>query len=352
MDVTGAGDNGVLTLSAKGLTFRGVRLRNNGNSSGDSGLYLGGLTGTNVIDGTEVSGSYTDNVQINNSSGTLAGLTFSNCTVKNTNAGAGRNGIYVLPLGSAVMNMTVSNCVFQGNRSTAIQVAAFTTAQLDLTLQDNTVVAGTAGNPQGDYGVQLSSQNSSQITNHIDNNEIGTSGGVDQPLRYTGIQALAYLTSTLSGTITGNTLVTNTNALLFVGYDTSTLRENSDGNTIKLLGNAYAIQIQVLGGTADAAFTNNTLNRPAIPSSGILFYSQNSATTCGRITGNMNVGGGVSAAMDVEQMNTAVFRIEGLALGAQSAATTKASLMTQNPASAPIATSFTGVPASTCTIPL
>ena len=79
---------------------------------------------------------------------------------------------------------------------------------------------------------------------------------------------------------------------------------------------------------------------------------------CSEIRANTTNAGGTDGGfvgLFTNQSNTSTFSVEGLASGAQTAATTQTYLISQNPAattlSSTAAMNYTGVAANTCAIP-
>jgi hypothetical protein len=356
-----------------GLTLDSCAIQNNTNGLNQAGLLLTNLSGTNSVTGTEVSGSTENNVTVMNSSGTLSSLAFSNCTIKDNSNASGNIGIRVAGTNTAVMTATVDSCTFSGNRSIALDTDAADASQITFTATNNTITEGTAGNPQGNQGIEVSASGSGQITYDIENNNVGTPDGVAaSPLGNTGIDVFAGSTSALSGKVRNNVVinagagVSGFGIRLFQNAN-STLRANVDGNTVSNVGLDYGILADAAQNTGDlapgagqarmdVAVTNNNVSVLSGALDAIRVQARKVNTVCAKISGNTTDSGGSGFfGLFARQANTAIFDLEGLALGVQTAATTQASLVTQNPSAATVgasaATNFTGVASGTCNIP-
>lgn len=338
------------------------------------------LTGTDTFSNDTISGGRLDNVQIENSSGTLNSLTFSNCTIQNNStSNDGNVGLQILSTNSAVMNASVSNCQFNGNRTIALQGNATDSSTLNLAATGNTISGGTAGNNQGNQGIEDDAALSAHGTFDLNGNTISGLGN-------TGINVFASGTSSLSGLIRNNT-VTNTfvSATQSNGFGIrvfqnsySSIRANVTGNTVSNVATDYGILADAaLDGTETAvppagqavlqvAVTNNTVNVLSGALDAIRVQSRVYNTVCARISGNSSTSAGsgffglyARQAQRINPSPTAVstFKIEGALSGSQSAAAIQGELATQNPqvttdgVGTTAATSFTGVASGTCNVP-
>ncbi len=330
------------------------------------------LTGTDTFSNDTISGGRLDNVQIQNSSGTLNSLTFANCTIQNNStSNDGNVGLQLLSTNSAVMSASVSNCQFNGNRTIALQGNAADSSTLNFAATGNTITGGTAGNNQGNQGIEDSTSLAAHGTFDINGNTI--SG-----LLNTGINVFTGNTSSLSGLIRNNT-VTNAGAgssgygIRVYQNSYSSIRANVTGNTVSNVGLDWGILADAnLNGTdttppsggqavLQIAVTNNHSSVLSGALDAIRVQARAGATACARVTGNTTNGGGSSFyGLYLRQAAGAnllhgVFQLEGLTGGAQSASAAQASAASQNPNAATVGAtatdSFTGVAAGSCNIP-
>lgn len=355
MSVTGNAGSGLNASSVTGLMLTSLNVQ----ASGDAGLHLNELGGTNSITGTEVSGSTTDNVRVSNATATLGSLSLSGCTIRNNNATSGGAGIAVSAPSSAVMSVSVQGCAFSGNRLIALSGGAAGTSHLTLSALNNTFTAGAAGHPQGNQGIQVTASGSGQVTYDITGNDI--SG-----LANTGINVFAGESATMSGHVRSNT-VTNTGGSGFgirvFQSALSSVRANVDGNAVSNVGFDYGILAEASGGTLagqgrmDLALTNNSSSVLSSALDAIRVQVRNTNTLCARVSGNTtDTGGDFSYGLYLRQANTtSTFNLEGLTSGLQTAATTQSYAASQNPGAASVGTiasvGFTGVATGSCNLP-
>lgn len=362
MDIAGSDGNGIFGSLVTGLSLDSCRITGNTDALNEAGLHLLNLRGTNTVANSEVSGSTEDNIRLVNDSGVLPMLSISNCDVRNNSNASGNVGINIQANQTAQMTVSAQGNRLNGNRTIALRADAADTSQLTVTLAGNTITAGTAGNPQGNQGIEVSSALSSQVSFDIDNNTVSGLGN-------TGINVFAGNTSTVAGFVQNNQ-VTNAGAgvsgfgiRVFQSLN-SHLRANVRGNTVSNVGLDYGILAEASGGSSpgagqallEVAVTGNNASVLSGALDAIRVQSRNVNTACARISGNTtNSGGSGFFGLFVRQANTAVFNLEGLAAGAQTAATTRTFLIGQNPAAATVdaiaVTNFTGVPANSCNIP-
>jgi hypothetical protein len=361
-NVQSSGDDGIngANVSALGLTT--VAVLANGNAVGDNGIEINGLFGTSSINSSEVSGSFDNNVQIANSSGTLA-LSGSNNTIRNTSNAAGNTGFSVLASGSASMTATITNTSFNGNRTIAARGDAAGTSVLNFSITGSQFTAGTSGNPRGNQAIEVTASATANVTFAVDNNII-------TGLANTGINIFGANTSVMNGTVTGNS-VTNAGAgfsgfgIRVINNAQAAVGARIDNNTVSNVGVDYGIFADSFGaavvppagqGALKIGVTNNNVSVLSGALDAIRVQARNNNSVCARITGNAtNAGGAGNFGIFVRQANAATFNLEGLAAGAQSAATTQTFVQSQNPAAATVGatatTSFTGVASGFCPIP-
>lgn len=389
MTITGADGNGIGGSSVTNLTLSNLQVTNNTDALTEAGIKLTNLSGTNTITDTEVAGSTEDNVQITNSSGTgtvtisgtMSGTgagTTSTCLVRDNSTASGNIGINLQATGSGHLNATVDACKLHGNRTVAIRADTGDTSTMDATIQNNVIVAGSPN--QGNQGIEVSSATSADITFDVTNNKVGTPDGViDAHLINTGINVSSGgADPSAIGTVTGNTVVgpgatASGFGIRFFITDSdmtqvtsSVGRARIENNVVTNLGVDYGILVEgssPSGSTAipvvDASVSNNTVS--AAPAGGLdamRIQIRRNGNGCLKIQGNTAGAGGTGfMGLFARQADTATYRVEGLALGAQSAATTESYLESQNPGTSATdvgttaATSFTGVAPGTCTIP-
>ena len=84
---------------------------------GEGSVAFYGLTGSALIKNTSISGGFTDNFRVANTSGTLDRITFDTVTIGANDAGNGNAGVLLEPMGSSTMNVTVTNSNLTASRA-------------------------------------------------------------------------------------------------------------------------------------------------------------------------------------------------------------------------------------------
>lgn len=356
----------------------------NGTSTPDreGAVVFDNLYGSSSVTSSIVSGGIEDNLRVENSGGTLSAFPITASIIRNNDnvqggtcpSGCGNIGVRIGALGTANMTASILNSTFTGNRTDSINADAGDTATINVTITGNTLVRGTAPNAEGNIGINVTSGVGGHATYTMTNNKIGTDGTTERPLLNHGINVFSGGTSaTLSAVVSGNTIVKD-NTITGVGasgtgirvfqQDSAAMRVNINDNVISKVGLDFGIDVTDNGsgtgastGSMQVAVVNNNASIRSNAINAIRVRGRRDTNTCARISGNTTtVVGGAQAGLSISQANTAVYRLEGLAIGAQSDATTQTFLGSQNPASTVEAfsgtgTGLTGVSNLTCNIP-
>jgi hypothetical protein len=209
--------SGVYADTAANINLSWMTISNNGSAStngigfdnGGDGVKLDNITGTGHITSSTVTGSNVDNVEIHNNSATLSAFTIQgpSCSVTNNNTTHGDVGIQVLAENTATMTATVDSCNLSGNRSDAIQGnAASGSASLTMTVTNNTIVAGTGANNQGNIAIDVEGAAATTLGYTVSGNKVGTPDGITNAhLINDGINvSTSGTTSSAVGTVTNN----------------------------------------------------------------------------------------------------------------------------------------------------
>jgi hypothetical protein len=349
-----------------GFALDGVRITGTNGSNAalnEGSVVLTELTGSGAIARSLISGGVQDNVRIENTTGTLTSLAFTQDTVEDNSSATGNYGVAALARGSAHMTVSVSGSLFRGNRAQAIRGDAAATSVLGVTVSGNTFVAGTPN--QGTRGVDLTASADAQLTYDVDGNRIGTDGTTNQPLSNTGVNLFADNRSLMTGRVRNNTIWNAGAAIAGFGIrvfvnDTANVRTSVSGNTVNNVGFDNGLFIEASGadtqvppagtGTIDIALTDNTVN--VLPQSldAMRLQTRHNNRMCARISGNSSTAAANGFfGLFVRQTNASVFRIEGLTGLAGTF------LAAQNPGvTAGVADNggtFTAVAPNTCNIP-
>jgi hypothetical protein len=141
----------------------------------------------------------------------------------------------------------------------------------------------------------------------------------------------------------------------------SSLHARIESNVVSNVALDHGILVESSGGTTPGqglmhvAVLSNNASVLSSALDAIRVQARATNTVCARISGNTtNAGGTIGGfyGLYLRQANTAVFNLEGLAPGPQTAATTQAFAAVQNPAAASVGaiavTSFSGVNPNSC----
>jgi putative ubiquitin-RnfH superfamily antitoxin RatB of RatAB toxin-antitoxin module len=343
-------------------------------ASREGSVIFDNLVGSSSVTNVTISGSIEDNLRVENANGTLTAFNLSNCTIQNNSTISGNIGFRFASAASGatnpIMTGTVSNCTFQGNRTDSINVDASNSAVVNITLSNNTIVAGTGGNNQGNIGIDVTTAGSGTLNYTITNNRIGTDGTTERPLLNHGINIFGGNNSLISGVVKTNTIVKdNTNSgfgIRVFQQDNGAIRANIDGNAITKVGLDFGIDVTNNGssagastGTVQVAVKNNNVSIAAGAINAIRVRGRRDTTTCAAISGNTATTNGGSAAMSISQANTAIYNFEIIpppALGPLSDANAQAELGSLNAGAAGVeafsasGSGITGVAVGSCNL--
>jgi len=355
----------VTSFSLAQSTINGV----NGTSAsgdGEGSIYFDGLTGTGGISNSTVSGALVDNVHVASAGGTLTSFLVTGCTITDNSVASGNAGIQFLSKTTANMTATVQNSTFHGNRTIALRGDAADGSALNVTFTGNTIVAGSPN--QGNQGIEISKAVTSSVTFVCENNKVGTPDGTtNQALGNTGINIFSGSTAgSMTGTVKNNVVINAGAGVSGFGIrvfnsNLGTMNVNVANNTVRNVGLDYGILCESsgaasAGGLLAVALTGNTSDVLTGALDALRIQARNFNQVCAKVSGNISTAAGSGfVGLTVRQANSAVFNLEGLAAGAQNAATTQAYVASQNPAVTDgvlglAATSFTGVSSNSCGI--
>lgn len=262
----------VVNFTMEFSTVTGINGTNGAFNEGS--IRFSELTGTLGITSSVISGGYEDNIRVvNTTTGTLtAAVSATTIGLANTQSALELNdGLYFETLtGAAIINATVSNCIFRSAAGDLFQWNINGTAACNLTLQNNTFSNNHGTIATGGGGVSLFSNGSANTTLTISDNTIRDAVGTAFLIvKSTG-------NTTLSGTFSGNTIG-------LAGTANSGSREGS-GLKIQNVGlgtvsmsvtnssfyqyNNFGIEILTGGGAAamsgnmNITITGNTISNP------------------------------------------------------------------------------------------
>jgi hypothetical protein len=359
MDVDNNATGGVVGLRVNSITMASCRLRGNTNALAQSGLELIDLSGASTVTSTLVSGSVENNVTVTNNT-TTGSITMTNCTAQNNSNASGNIGMLFASANTGNLSATVNNAILNGNRTIALRGDAADSSTLTLNVLGATITPGTAGNPQGNQGVEVASALTSVVNTDIENVNVTGLGN-------TGINVFAGNSSNVTAIVKNNTVVnTFVSAGASNGFGVrvfqslnATVSARVESNNVSEVSTDYGILAEASGGsgTMKISMINNTSNTRPGALDAIRIQARDSNTVCARFSGNTVTTAGTGFGLAARQANTAVFKLEGLALGSQNGATTETYLESQNPATSAaliytlVTTNFTGVASNSCGYP-
>lgn len=140
---------------------------------------VNGATGNVVFRNTSITGGVEDNVMFFNQSGALD-LVFDrttptpgDCTIGSNSATTGGRGLMVQMEGTATAAVTIAQCRFRNNRTTALQVTASDDADVSLLVTgsptDTSQTSEFIHSQQGDTGILLTNAGNADLTATIEN---------------------------------------------------------------------------------------------------------------------------------------------------------------------------------------
>ena len=221
---------------------------------------VNGLLGSGTIDNCLISGGIEHNMEFYNQSGNLNALTISNSNITDNSVALGADGIQAEMGGTASATISIQSCMFDDNKSQAVQASALESSTFDLTINNCTVTRTT----QGNEGFVLQNGANGDLTVHVTNNTI--SGILGATIFVGEVAGNATSSSNLIAVIKDN-IVTHGSATAFpvnrciIAFLSSTVGQAS---------------------TANILIDNNTINTFSDPASGLsepLFVSTPDANT-------------------------------------------------------------------------
>ena len=347
MNISNNQGSGVRAESSSAISLQNLTVTSNSNAASncseeaqavcEAGIYFLNMLGSgNVIANTTVSGSYEDNIHVQNfGSNILSNLVISGSDVKNNSVSTGNVGIHILASGSSDMTASISNNSLSGNRSDSIHADAADSSHLNVTINGNMIVSGTAGGSnQGNIGIDVTAATSAQVTFVVDNNSIGTDNTfvIKKPLANTGINIFngTNTSSNMSGVVTNNKIQNDDisngghnsgSGIRALNSNLSSMQVHIKGNKIRGVSLDFGILAESSGttlapgsgrGAASFGITNNDVSVGPMALDDIRVQARNYNSICAKITGNDTAFGGAGYfGIFARQANTAVFSLEG-----------------------------------------
>ncbi|MES2098160.1 MAG: Ig-like domain-containing protein, partial [Pseudomonadota bacterium] len=319
--------NNVTGFALDHSVINGANGSTNAGDREEGSVRFDNLLGTASITNSTISGGFTQNVDLYNTSGTLSRLTMDSNTFGLVNATNGNDNVLLQVFNSATANLTVTNSNFLGTRADFIAALANNNGTMDVVARNNTFHNGQAIVPGGGTAVDVrsgSAGNVSAATTTFDiSHNTDTDGGANAFDTVGIFVAKGQDNGTLTGTIASNSLVAKTASNsdgIFVraAGNSGTLTTLIQNNTITNWGNA-GIHIQNNDGSAtvNASIFGNSVTAPGATFPFAALFVDNGATATDHsitnlVIGSANAGeaakqntfvGGSNAVADVELSN-------------------------------------------------
>jgi hypothetical protein len=238
--------NDFQNFAIRGIGVTGFTLANSivNGANGSNGaideatVAFDGLTGSALIQNSNISGGVEDNFRIRNSSGTLNRVTFDATTFGANNAATGNDALILEPTGTAIINVTVQNCFFTSAAGDLFQLNLGGSGVSDLVFTGNTLSNNHPAIATGGGGVTISGGDNTTpsgvtLTYSIANNTFRDANG----------HAILIVKSTDPGTFAGT-------------FTNNTIGVAGIGNSGSVAGDGLKLQSAGLG-TFSATVTNN-----------------------------------------------------------------------------------------------
>ncbi len=316
MNVTNNLGDGIGGSNINGFLIDNMLISGNGNDTGtdESGINISELTGTasngarpTGIFNSTIQNNYEFEVQITNSTGTLANFQVVNSTVSYTGANAASahgNLINFLGTGTSSMGISVSGSNFTGNWNAASPPTLVTGSGLFADSSGTSMTVQVSGSTftNNNNGINVSTgPGSTTLTYNIDNNNfVGTRANVINDFQNGNAPFTRLVNGRITNNIIGNNAVTNSGSNVGAGISISNeggVNANYyiNGNTIQQIQTSQGIVVNVgLVGqatgnlTTNATITNNII-RNINGSRGLVV--NNNQNTGGFPTVNVSISG-------------------------------------------------------------
>lgn len=192
-----------LDQSVLGGTNGGPLPASAGSPFHDGSIKFDNLTGSATISNSAISGGFSNNVRVDNTTGTLNRITFSGDTIGANSTSDGEDGILLETEGSGgVILATVQNCAFTSARGDLFNFVSNSTSATadDLVFTGNTLTNNHPAIATGGGGTTISSNGGKTFTFSMSGNSFRDAVGIGVlVVKSTG-------SSTLSGTFANNSI--------------------------------------------------------------------------------------------------------------------------------------------------
>ncbi|GGJ45053.1 ExeM/NucH family extracellular endonuclease [Deinococcus roseus] len=201
LNVQSSADHGILGSSVTDLTLASDSITSNGNASGEHGVYITNLFGSNSITSTSVTNSAASNVYIQNNSGTLSALNVTGSTFSNTSSNTNSDNNFLLDAyNAAVINANITGNTFSSTKNSHFNLTINNTVSGTVYFKNNTLTGGYTGSVGQNINVGAASTYTGSFNYEISGNNQTNAAAVALAVDVAG--------GTVQGKITGNTLGT------------------------------------------------------------------------------------------------------------------------------------------------
>ncbi|MHC2467049.1 beta strand repeat-containing protein [Bradyrhizobium embrapense] len=293
--------NGVTNFTLANSAISGTNGTTNAGDREESSIRFDNLLGTASITGSSISGGFTQNVDLYNTSGTLNRLTMDSDTFGLIGS-SGNDNVLGQVYNSATANYTVTNSTFSGTRSDFIAFAANNNSSMDAVVRSNTFHNGEAIVPGGGTAVHIASGsggNVSAATTTFDiSHNILTDGGANAFDTVGIFVSKGQDNGTMSGTIASNDIGpakvgSNSDGIFVRDAGAGSLTTLIQNNTITGVGDAgIALQNNDGSSTLNATLYGNSVSSPTSNSPFAALDVENGATATDTSTTNIVIGMG------------------------------------------------------------
>ncbi|MGY4424647.1 hypothetical protein ACVWY2_007096 [Bradyrhizobium sp. JR6.1] len=304
--------NGVTNFTLANSAISGTNGTTNAGDREESSIRFDNLLGTASITGSSISGGFTQNVDLYNTSGTLNRLTMDSDTFGLIGS-SGNDNVLGQVYNSATANYTVTNSTFSGTRSDFIAFAANNNSSMDAVVRSNTFHNGQAIVPGGGTAVDIrsgSGGNVSAATTTFDiSHNILTDGGANAFDTVGIFVAKGQDNGTMSGTIASNDIGpakvgSNSDGIFVRDAGAGSLTTLIQNNTITGVGDAgIALQNNDGSSTLNATLYGNSVSSPTSNSPFAALDVENGATATDTSTTNVVIGMGAGGTGSKNTLN-------------------------------------------------
>jgi hypothetical protein len=256
--ISGSAQQGINGRNVTGFTLSNSTLTGIGGEPDENGVNFFNMMGTSAISSTSISGSFDDNLNIQNAANPASGSTVITISNSQFNTSTQGSGIVLGARGTspaATMTVNVSACTIDNNFSGGIPATAADSATLNLKVSTCTIT-------NNNDGIEVSTTQGGNATFDIFNNT-----SINNDFLAVNIFQGNPSTGTLQGKIRDNPSITVTNGRTTDAFSINktgngTLIASVTNNVLSYAGTQRAVLIQAGDGDGvlEATVTGNTID--------------------------------------------------------------------------------------------